>query len=88
MRNLPKPLQTSKTHTFVQEDSASLLCDLSRGGDVEKIKTLCSGGVNPNACDYDKRTAMHLGGPLAISNPTNFAHLALPCVRSGSCVRG
>ena len=45
---------------MTEEDAAGLLCDLARGGDVEKIKTLCSGGVNPNSCDYDRRTAMHL----------------------------
>ena len=45
---------------MAEEAVASMLCDLARAGDVEKMRTLCSANVDPNACDYDKRRAMHL----------------------------
>ena len=36
------------------------LCELARGGDVDKVKLLLVGGCDANAADYDKRTCLHL----------------------------
>ena len=49
---------------MAEEAVASMLCDLARAGDVEKMRTLLSAKVDPNACDYDKRSAMHLAACL------------------------
>ena len=36
------------------------LCELARRGDIEGLRVMLMAGCDPNACDYDKRTAMHL----------------------------
>jgi len=36
------------------------LCNAAAGGDVPRMKALIENGANPNAGDYDARTALHL----------------------------
>ncbi len=43
-----------------ENTSSGELCELARGGDLEKIKLLLAGSCDPNAADYDKRTCLHL----------------------------
>ena len=42
------------------EDPAGEMCDFASKGDVENLSLLLSNGVNPNAKDYDSRSALHL----------------------------
>ena len=37
-----------------------MLCDFAKKGDVESVKSLLLAGCDPDAADYDARTAMHL----------------------------
>ena len=53
-----------------ENTSSGELCELARGGDIEKIKLLLAGSCDPNAADYDKRTCLHLaasGGNLTVA---------------------
>ena len=43
-----------------EADASSMLCELARDGDLEKIRLLLEGGAGINAADYDKRTCLHL----------------------------
>jgi len=40
--------------------AASVLCQTVSDGDIVLLKRLLRAGINPNAADYDKRTAAHI----------------------------
>ncbi|XRB09682.1 potassium channel skor [Pycnococcus provasolii] len=42
------------------EDAGNKLCDCAARGDLAALKRFVESGVDPNAADYDKRTALHL----------------------------
>jgi len=42
------------------QDTAIALCEAAYKGDLESIVTLVENRVEPNLCDYDGRTALHL----------------------------
>ena len=64
----PHPLTASPHHipsggatlSFEESRAAGELCELARSGDLEKVKLLLSGGCEPDSCDYDRRTCLHL----------------------------
>ena len=39
---------------------ATELCHATSTGDLEKVKALIKTGTDPDSCDYDRRTALHL----------------------------
>ncbi|XRB15351.1 hypothetical protein RI054_10g51910 [Pseudoscourfieldia marina] len=41
------------------EDAGNKLCDCAARGDLAALKRFVESGVDPNAADYDKRTALH-----------------------------
>ena len=45
---------------YTEEQASSELCELARAGKVEALGQMASNGVQINAADYDKRTALHL----------------------------
>lgn len=57
--------------------TASALCTAVHEGDMPLLRRLLRAGADPNAGDYDKRTALHIAA----------ADGNLPAVRGGSCCR-
>jgi potassium channel len=45
---------------FSELKAAGELCERAMQGDVQRIKLLLDLGCSPNACDYDKRTVLHV----------------------------
>lgn len=81
-----------------ENETAGELCDLARRGQLGTLKALLSCGVDSNATDYDKRSALHLA---VRSPPMNHDEPAMPsppaetrvvplssCMPSGSGVGG
>ena len=67
---------------FDEIKSASELCTAAAQGKVDLIRHYIKGGINVDAADYDKRTALHIAaadGCLdAVSPPPLSSHLADP----------
>ncbi|XP_047319214.1 potassium channel SKOR-like [Impatiens glandulifera] len=42
------------------DDAGSLLCTTVARGDCDLLKRLLANGLNPDSCDYDNRTPLHL----------------------------
>jgi potassium channel len=65
-----------------EHNAASVLCQTVSDGDIVLLKRLLRAGINPNAADYDKRTAAHIaaaeGNTVALRTlAENGADLAL-----------
>ena len=43
-----------------ESEASSMLCELARDGDIERVRLLLEGGAEVNAADYDRRTCLHL----------------------------
>jgi hypothetical protein len=41
---------------------AAVMCTAVFEGDLIKLRRLLHGGAHPDACDYDKRCALHIAG--------------------------
>ena len=69
---------------FDEIKSASELCTAAAQGKVDLIRHYIKGGINVNAADYDKRTALHIaaadGCLEAVSGP--FPDLRIPSIIS------
>lgn len=50
-----------------EEDSTALLYAVAQG-DEERVKALLESDVDPNVCDYDKRTAAHIAAGAGLVN--------------------
>ena len=53
-------------------DTALLLCKTAAAGNLEKIKNLVDNRVDPNLCDQDGRTALHLASCNGCVDVINF----------------
>jgi ankyrin repeat protein len=47
--------------TLNNDNIAERLCNASAAGDIDALKLMVQNGANVNACDYDLRTALHVG---------------------------
>ena len=63
---------------LAEGDASSMLCELARDGDLEKIRLLLEGGAGINAADYDKRTCLHLA-----ASEGNLSVVQLLCKHEG-----
>lgn len=67
---------------FDEIHSASELCTAAAQGNAELIRRYIKAGINVNAADYDKRTALHIAAAEG-----NLEVVSIPCSSFFLCVR-
>eukprot|EP00899_Mesostigma_viride_P007204 jgi/Mesvir1/16485/Mv10043-RA.1 len=59
-RTIIASLLLEKGATMELDDPAGLLCKAASDNDLDLLKSLLDHNVDPNSCDYDRRTALHV----------------------------